>query len=446
VTLRTRLVLVALACAGCAQAQTVAQMEAQSPTCPDDFSSAPQASPADAADALARLTPLSLICEESGRYHAYKGALLLALQRNPEAAIALEKALLLDPEQPGALMDYAQALADAGQKSAARDLVQDALQRPDMPDDLRRKLTQANEQPAPSAWRVSGHLQTTLGYEANLTNATSAEALTLFLSNGPISIPLADTERPRGGTALKLGGAIDAAVPLGGGALRLNAAMTERKTEGLDSANLSFLNAGAAWAFPLGPGALSVGMALNQVSIGQKATYADTTLHLKYETTPGWAGCQWAPQLGASNMSYPQATNLNGNYRFTRLELACGSDLQQSRAIITTGVDTPDDPTRPGGIRDRHELQLRHDHMLGASQISLWARRGQTQDRDIYSELLGSIKTETLSTSIGLGWWHPFSGRWSYGIELESTSQTSNNSLNNINNFSIYTGLRWTVR
>lgn len=414
--------------------------------CPGNFPAAPVANPIEAEEALAQLTPLSDLCENNGRYHAYRGALLLVLQRSSDAALALEKALLLDPDQPGAQLDFAQALGEVGQKSAARDLVREVLQRPDMQAELRSKLTQVNGQPPARAWRWSANLQSTLGYETNLTNATSAQALTLFLANGPVSIPLADTERPRSGSAIKLSAALEGAFPLASGELRLSGAFTERNTDNRERADLSLLNAGAAYALPLEPGALLAGYALNQVTIGQQLSYEDTTLHFKYESSPAWAGCQWGPQLGVSSMRYPQAAILNGTYRFTRLELACGGELQQTRAIVTTGVDSPDDPTRPGGTRDRQELQLRHDRIISTSQLSLWARWSQTRDREIYSELLGNVKTETTSTSFGLGWWHPFSGGWSYGVELESTSQTSNNTLNNINNLSIYGGVRWHVR
>ena len=58
-------------------------------------------------------------CDEQAACQAQKGAQLLAQGRVEEAAVALEKALLLDPNLPGAQLDYAQALALIGLKGSA---------------------------------------------------------------------------------------------------------------------------------------------------------------------------------------------------------------------------------------------------------------------------------------------------------------------------------------
>ena len=58
--------------------------------------------------------PIADPCDEQAICQAQKGAQLLAQGRVEEAAVALEKALLLDPNLPGAQLDYAQALALIG--------------------------------------------------------------------------------------------------------------------------------------------------------------------------------------------------------------------------------------------------------------------------------------------------------------------------------------------
>ena len=65
---------------------------------------------------------------------------MLAQGRVEEAAIALEKALLLDPNLPGAQLDYAQALAQIGLKGSARAILADVLKRPDIQPALKSKL------------------------------------------------------------------------------------------------------------------------------------------------------------------------------------------------------------------------------------------------------------------------------------------------------------------
>ena len=60
-------------------------------------------------------------CDEQAICQAQRGAQLLAQGRVEEAAVALEKALLLDPNLPGAQLDYAQALAQCGNAPEAQD-------------------------------------------------------------------------------------------------------------------------------------------------------------------------------------------------------------------------------------------------------------------------------------------------------------------------------------
>jgi predicted Zn-dependent protease len=66
-------------------------------------------------------------CDEQAICQAQKGAQLLAQGRVEEAAIGLEKALLLDPNLPGAQLDYAQALAQIGLKGSASAMLADVL-------------------------------------------------------------------------------------------------------------------------------------------------------------------------------------------------------------------------------------------------------------------------------------------------------------------------------
>lgn len=58
-------------------------------------------------------------CLEDAAFHAWRGATLLALGRSAEAIEPLERALLHDPDLPGAQLDLAQALAAEGDAASA---------------------------------------------------------------------------------------------------------------------------------------------------------------------------------------------------------------------------------------------------------------------------------------------------------------------------------------
>jgi hypothetical protein len=70
-------------------------------------------------------------------------------------------------------------------------------------------------------------------------------------------------------------------------------------------------------------------------------------------------------------------------------------------------------------------------------------RYAKSADAQIYSELLGNLKTTTHRTDWGVGFWVPLDKSWSAGLNLEATSQRSNNTLFNLKNSGVYAGIRW---
>lgn len=459
---RLALLLAALLTAGATLAQSTqatAPQAAQPATCPPTFAPHIPALAAEQQAALEQLAPLAAACETSAAYHAQRGALLLALQRPTEAAIALEKALLFDPEHPGTQLDYAQALAQTGQRAAARALLRGVLARPDLPAGLRERLAPGLREPAQAtdaavdaagllsgAWRWSGQLQAGLGHESNVNNATSSDSLTLILPGGAVTLPLADTERPLASHTRKSAAQAQGVYPLGAGELRLGGALSERKALAHEPASTFWLDASAHYAHPApGAAAVALGLAAQQLWLASLHAYSSHAVQLRYEPqTPLW-GCQWAPQLAQAELRYPASPQLDGVYTHFRLELACASGQgARTLAAYANGQDRARDSARPGADRARQELLLRHERALAGGQLSLWARWHATQDSSPYSPLFGDLKASTHTRWLGLGyWWPAASTGWSYGLELETTSQNSNNSLNNMDNFSAYTGLRW---
>jgi hypothetical protein len=80
---------------------------------------------------------------------------------------------------------------------------------------------------------------------------------------------------------------------------------------------------------------------------------------------------------------------------------------------------------------------------IQAGQLSAWVRFAKSSDAQIYSELLGDLKTTTHRADWGVGFWVPLDKSWSAGLNLEATSQRSNNTLFNLKNSGVYAGIRW---
>ncbi len=428
---------------------------------------------------LNTLTPLAAACDTRADFHARHGALLLAAGWPQDAATALEKALLLNPELAGTQLDYAQALAQLGQRQPARDLVKQVVRRPDIQPDLREWLQDglasanasaarshtpqdatAQDTPA-SSWTWGSLLQTSLGHEDNLASATHTASLTLFLSTGPVDVVLADSERPKAGAAVKMLAAAQGVRQLAEGELRLNLALQGRHTAVQGVADNQLAETSMTYALPLGPGMLLGTLGLHSFVQTNVYNYKDQAYSLKYEPTWRWADCKGSVALGRIVQSYLSSPSLDGNYDHLRLETGCrptsnststGQLLAPAETIfgITAGRDNPLNANRPGGIKNRIAIDVRHETPMGQplgkgqGTLTTWARYSQSRDAQVYSTLLGANPTQTRRQDIGVGYWWPLQAGWSVGMDVESTWQKSSNALLNIKNLSAYGGLRWT--
>ena len=426
-------------------------------------------------------------CDDQATCQAQKGSQLLAQGRVEEAAIALEKALLLDPNLPGAQLDYAQALALIGLKGSARAMLADVLQRPDIQPNLKSKLAGAQNPPSeatqpspPSEWQWSKLGQTALGHETNLNSATFTDSLTLMLSNGPVTIGLADSAKPISGPATKTLLAIQGNTRAGVGLLALgelsvsaslsnkNALQTDSLT-GLKPERSQTIEAVVKYSLPMVAGAASGQWQFSaggtHFRLGGLSAYSDEALNLKFnwdrtfEPIPkGLVGlegqsCKLAPSIGQTRQEFPLSGTLNGVYAFARMEMLCKAQNQESQLVLGSGSDKALEASRPGGDKKRMDLLMRHERQIALpwspfkqvqqGQISTWLRYAKSADAQIYSELLGELKTTTHRADWGVGFWAPLDKWWSVGLNLEATSQRSNNTLFNLKNSGVYAGIRW---
>ena len=203
-SLAASVVALGLFSASHAHAQT-GETEAQ--VCPDLARYYAQTTAADAAEdraaqwaALATsLADLQSRCLRSSEYYALLGAAQLNSGKLEAASESLERALLIDPTNGAAQIDYAEALYAAGQLFPALQLNETLLSRDDIPADLREKLTRRQ-----TLWRSNTkqhflQLDLLAGYDNNLNGAPGADQITLTLSGEPVLLALnTDLQRQEG--------------------------------------------------------------------------------------------------------------------------------------------------------------------------------------------------------------------------------------------------------
>ena len=408
---------------------------------------------------VGQLAQWAVACEDNAFFHAFLGAQLLVLGQTEAAAVSLEKALLLNPDLPGAQLDYAQALAEIGLKGSARALLNEVLQRPDIQPELKVQLSKAQLAQAQPAWSWNALAQTAYGYESNLNSATYTEGLTLYLSNGPVTLGLSDNAKPVAGDAFKSSLAVQG-ILRGEGAqeLSFNAAINSKAGAASVGGNNRTAEGSLKYSLPMRAGKASgvwqMAAGGTQFWLASQTAYTDQGLQIKFNWDSLGAACKLAPAIGAIEQKFPQSPSLNGAYTYARMDWVCGATKnQETHVALGGGLDRAQDASRPGGNRSRADMLLRHEQIvplpsvpvLGnlTGQLSAWLRHAQSKDKLAYSELLGDLKSNTKRTDLGLGYWVPVSKMLSSGFNIETTSQRSNNTLFNLRNSSIYLGIRW---
>ena len=153
------------------------------------------------AEQLAGLMPE---CLESAQFFALYGAALLNSGAYAEALESLERALLLEPDNGAAQIDYAEALFQQGQLFPALELNEQLVLREDLPASL-LPLLQSRQQSWQALTRQLGFQADFLaGYDTNLNGAPDPGQITLTLSGEPVVLNLNPEFRPMSGPYLNL--------------------------------------------------------------------------------------------------------------------------------------------------------------------------------------------------------------------------------------------------
>ena len=341
---------------------------------------------------LDQIDGIAPLCLQSGPFHAWRGAVLWALNQPSSAAESLERALLLNPEQPGAQLDYAQVLMALGDKASARDLLAQIASRADVPAALQPLLARElagldNAQ----TWRTRWILTSALGLDSNLNNAPAASELTLTFGQDNVTLPLAKESRPQSGPSFLGIVQWQGLKPQGRQLWVLQAEIRARHTAqnatryqqaDVSASWLEAPEASSQWIVRAGLGRIDFGgqPLLQSARIGvtrqwQSAAPPVPGITSSMVCRPS-AGVEYEPKR------YPGTTNLNANYVGWMAALNCalrvpgagldtptGNELsffpEQAGVQLRVGHDQAVHESRPGGNQRRMELRTTWESRLG---------------------------------------------------------------------------------
>ncbi|MES2999415.1 MAG: hypothetical protein V4787_01880 [Pseudomonadota bacterium] len=428
--------------------------------------------PAKLQDLSDRLQELSIQkeCLVDASFHAWRGAVFMALGRSLEAVEPLERALMANPDLPGAQLDLAQALALQGDKASAAAMLEGLRGRADVPLPLR---TAINTQLAALAmppekidataqrWYTRVRLSSMLGADSNLNNAPSNSEITLTQPTGDVTLPLDPSSLARSGAAVLTSLQWQGLKPRGDSLWVVQAEVRARRTAervtGYEQADVS-----AAWLqAPAAPAQWVARVSTSHLRFGGTPLLHALRASLQRQFSPFGgplepqekgeaprANCK--PTLGfeSEHRRYPSSESLTGLYTGVVAGALCTKVASGAASFVNMearwGEDRPTDPTRAGGVYRRSEIRAQAERPVFANgQASLqWSTMRQV-DSEPYNALLGNVPRTTLRHALQAEGAWPLSGALSLVSTAEAAWQRSNITAFISRQRSFYLGLRW---
>jgi tetratricopeptide (TPR) repeat protein len=423
-------------------------------------------------------------CLKDAYFHAWRGATLLALGMPAEAVEPLERALLENPDLPGAELDLAQALAEQGDRPSARAILEAMRQRPDLPPAIAgtidRGLKALARPPffdvdvalAAAGWHSRWQLSSLAGADSNLNNAPASSDITLTFPEGNVTLPLDATSQPRRGTALLSAAQWQGLRPHGESLWVLQAELRARDAAEAD-VRYQQVDVAAAWVqAPPAPPPRVARASSSHLRYGGTSLLHTDRASLQYQWPalgsmqgPDW----WAQALGACRPAatgefefrrYPSSRGLNGLYEGGAVGFLCrgaspagdtGAGESGSASLpafyglqARFGDEHPLDDARPGGTYRRMEVRAQWEGpLMTRGRLGLQWTSTRQSDSEPYSALLGNLPRRTVRHMLEVeASWPLFHGVSLVG-NAQAALQRSNLPVFASRQRSIYLGLRW---
>jgi len=354
-----------------------------------------------------QLSPLMPRCLQSTEYFALLGAALLNIDRLSDALESLERALLLDPGNGGAQIDYAEALFRQGQLFSALELNQQILARDDVPEYLNPMLQarQNNWRSMTRQMSVTGDLMA--GYDINLNGAPSPDQITLTLSGDSVVLPLSEQYQPINGAYanLRLSARYRQLAPAHQHNVSVDLRGRASKDQDSDLLQLDTryalikLEQDSSW---------QLGTGMSHLFFGGSPLYTATEAGGRY-VYPGslsftsFSSCKPFSSLAAQHQLFHNQSRLNAIESKISIGLNCeiqfGEHTQQLVPELSVINNDPIKDGRPGASRHGWQFNLDWQLPVLSGAVTAQLNHTQMQDSDGYSSLLASDAARWLKRS-----------------------------------------------
>ncbi len=340
-------------------------------------------------------------CLQSAEFFALYGAALLHSGQVPDAIESLERALLLDPEQGAAQIDYAQALFLQGELFSALELNKRLLEREDLPANLQPLIEQRQRNWQAMTSQSSIQIDVLAGYDDNLNSAPDPSQITLTLSGEPVILSLNDESRPVSGPYLNL--------RLAAGIKQLAAdqqhnwtgELRGRLSEHTDS-DLVQLNGRYSYIRPSRDRNWQFDAGMSNLFFGGSPLFTGTETSARYQPKVS-AACKPYSNLAVQHQHYYERGSLNALETKASLGANCpmgsNSGNQLFSAEVAVLANQALKSARPGGDRRGWQATLNWQYISASGVFRAQMNHTQLNDRRGYSELLDNNAKRGLGSS-----------------------------------------------
>jgi len=331
-------------------------------------------------------------------FNRYLGRLLNQAGRYLQAVDRLEAAVMEDPDDWAARLEYAIALAGSGDALAATSLLRQLAQDPAVPASKRDEIAALLSSPMPpvAPARPLNRLTIGVSLDDNLLGSISQNGFELTLPDGRLPVALSAADRPRSGAALlaEYRRADDLALPEGQWRYALLAGF--RQVPGLPAANLGRLDLQLERHPSEGAG-LFAELGFQYLARGGKSQRRQWRLTLANEHRAGPAGaCRMREGARLQAATYPRVPVLGGWRLGPMVQLSCETLYAELRAWR----DWPLRHGRPGGEQDGLGLRVARQWRLPQGRLTLEYEHLWRRDRKGYSPLLEYGARRTLDLDV----------------------------------------------
>ncbi|MCH8134993.1 MAG: tetratricopeptide repeat protein [Proteobacteria bacterium] len=368
--------------------------------CPDLSAFYPGNQP-DWAKLEQQLAPLLPQCLDSSEFFALHGAAQLNSGQLAAALESLERALLTDPDNGAALIDYAQALFEQGQLFSALEINAQLLQRIDLPANLEPVLASRQRTWQALTRQTSFQVDVLAGYDDNLNGGLDSDQLTLTLSGDPVALALNREFRPISGPHLNARLAVRHRRLSPQTQHNWSAEVRGRLSEDQDSDVLqvatfySFLRPDRRRSWQLNAG-------MNHLFFGGSAVFSGTGVNARYQ--PG-SNLRCKPDYGLAlqHQLFHNQTLLNGIETKAAVGFNCplgnANGSQQLRAEFSLLHNSALKSGRLGEDRRGWQVNLDWQLLLPHGTVHVQLNHTRLDDDEGYSALLANGAKRTTERS-----------------------------------------------